>query len=53
MFWPNRPIKSSTEQDVIKSKQCAKILLFINDTSIVKQYRDQLSDEIVSVELFH
>ncbi|KAK4027509.1 hypothetical protein OUZ56_016555 [Daphnia magna] len=52
VFWPNRPIKSSTEQDVIKLKQCAKILLFSNDISIVKQYRDQLSDEIVSVELF-
>ncbi|KAK4017546.1 hypothetical protein OUZ56_032958 [Daphnia magna] len=52
VFWPNRPIKSSTEQDVIKLKQCAKILLFSNDISIVKQYRDQLLDEIVSVELF-
>ncbi|XP_045035499.1 uncharacterized protein LOC123476820 [Daphnia magna] len=52
VFWPSRPIKSSTEQDVIKLKQCAKILLFSNDISILKQYRDQLSDEIVAVELF-
>jgi hypothetical protein len=28
VFWPNRPTKISTEQDVLKLKHCAKILLF-------------------------
>jgi hypothetical protein len=28
VFWPNRPTKSCNEEDILKLKQCAKILLF-------------------------
>lgn len=30
VFWPNRPPKNGTNEEILKSKQCAKILLFIS-----------------------
>jgi len=28
IFWPNRPLKNSSQEEIVKLKQCGKILLF-------------------------
>ncbi|XP_045030875.1 uncharacterized protein LOC123473703 [Daphnia magna] len=52
VFWPHRPAKNAEEEEIVKLKQCAKILLFGNDLIQLKHYRDQLADEILPVASF-
>ncbi|XP_045028361.1 uncharacterized protein LOC123471280 [Daphnia magna] len=52
VFWPHRPSKNAEEEEIVKLKQCAKILLFGNDLILLKHYRDQLADEILPVASF-
>ncbi len=53
IFWPNRAIKHRSQEDIVKLKQCGKILLFGSKYIWISKFMCLISRLLLTKAMFH
>ncbi len=53
IFWPNRPLKNSSQEEIVKLKQCGKILLFGSKYISTSKFMCLISRLLLTKAMFH